>query len=366
MKFDLIQIISAIAICQSLLLAIFFIILKKGMRLSNILFAFLMVIFSILIFCSLILSGEIPTFKLDFIKIIVMCAQLAFLVGPLFYLYLKALLDPKYSFKKQELIHVVPFLVFFAFFLYNVLFCYELYVWHAHVRIFKSSAVLCQNLFYLFLSVYTIRKSGIAIPQSLFKMSNDSRINWILILIIGFVIFWLIDLHSFIVLEAGRYYSKCPYKHSLYFISFFVFQNFVLLVILKKAELFTKLNFSENGKLNDAIKKRYLKKFMRYMDANEPYLDSDISQETIARELNIPIKYLSILITKSYGQNFRDFINSHRIKKSKALFNDSHLNGNKTILEIAYSVGFNSKSTFNSAFKKFTGLTPTKYRKLSK
>jgi AraC-like DNA-binding protein len=64
---------------------------------------------------------------------------------------------------------------------------------------------------------------------------------------------------------------------------------------------------------------------------------------------------------QSFNQNFRDFINKYRIEESKFLLKNKS-NGNKTILEIAYEVGFNSKSAFNAAFKKFTGLTPKEYR----
>ena len=62
-----------------------------------------------------------------------------------------------------------------------------------------------------------------------------------------------------------------------------------------------------------------------------------------------------------FEKNFYDLINTHRVEEAKKRLIDS--NNTKTILEILYEVGFNSKSVFNSAFKKNTGFTPTEFRK---
>ncbi|KAB2844021.1 MAG: AraC family transcriptional regulator, partial [Melioribacteraceae bacterium] len=83
----------------------------------------------------------------------------------------------------------------------------------------------------------------------------------------------------------------------------------------------------------------------------------------LAENLNIHPNHLSQIINEKLGQNFFDFINSYRIKEAEKLLLK---NGKKTILEIAFEVGFNSKSTFNAAFKKHTGVTPTAYKNLKK
>ena len=62
------------------------------------------------------------------------------------------------------------------------------------------------------------------------------------------------------------------------------------------------------------------------------------------------------------NQNFFDFINGYRIKEAKRLLVDPK-GELLTILAIAEEVGFNSKSSFNTAFKKITGMTPTEYKK---
>ncbi|PLX12007.1 MAG: AraC family transcriptional regulator, partial [Marinilabiliales bacterium] len=73
-------------------------------------------------------------------------------------------------------------------------------------------------------------------------------------------------------------------------------------------------------------------------------------------------KELSLLINHDLNQHFFDFVNGFRIRKAMEMLSDE--NKKKfTVLEILYDVGFNSKSSFNTAFKKYTKLTPTEYRK---
>ena len=98
------------------------------------------------------------------------------------------------------------------------------------------------------------------------------------------------------------------------------------------------------------------------MEQQKPYRDASLTLVSMAQKLSISVAYLSQIINKSFNQNFNDFINSYRIKESKELLLNPS-DGRKNILQIAYEVGFNSKTTFNSAFKKFTGVTPSEFKK---
>lgn len=60
--------------------------------------------------------------------------------------------------------------------------------------------------------------------------------------------------------------------------------------------------------------------------------------------------------------HFFDFVNSYRVEAAKALIKTEEINRKYTIEYIAAKSGFNSKSTFNAAFKKFTGMTPSQFR----
>ncbi|TEB41605.1 AraC family transcriptional regulator, partial [Flavobacterium circumlabens] len=71
----------------------------------------------------------------------------------------------------------------------------------------------------------------------------------------------------------------------------------------------------------------------------------------------------SFVINELYGDNFYNFINKYRIEKAKSLLLSEKYN-QLNILGIAYESGFNSKTTFNTTFKKNTGFSPTEFVKL--
>ena len=98
------------------------------------------------------------------------------------------------------------------------------------------------------------------------------------------------------------------------------------------------------------------------MVERKPYLNSSLTIQDISDEIKIPVRDLSLLINHQLGQHFYDFVNAYRIESAMNILKDE-TKSRVTILEILYEVGFNSKSSFNTAFKKHTGNTPTSYRK---
>jgi AraC-like DNA-binding protein len=103
------------------------------------------------------------------------------------------------------------------------------------------------------------------------------------------------------------------------------------------------------------------KKLTTYMVEKRPYLNPDLSLKQLAEDNAFIPRDLSRVINERFEKNFLEFINNYRIEAAKlALFDGS----NKTVLEVAMSVGFNSKSTFYDAFKRVTKTTPTAFKKM--
>jgi len=95
---------------------------------------------------------------------------------------------------------------------------------------------------------------------------------------------------------------------------------------------------------------------------NLPYLDPSFSIKQMAEKLNIHHKKLSQILNQGFKQNFSEFVNSYRIEKAKEmLLNEKY--EKHTVLEILWECGFNSKSAFNVAFKKFTSQSPLEFKK---
>jgi len=105
-----------------------------------------------------------------------------------------------------------------------------------------------------------------------------------------------------------------------------------------------------------------LLKLKKYMIEEKPFLNPSLTIQDISAAIKIPVRDLSILINHKLEQHFYDFVNTYRIESAMKILKDG-TKSKITILEILYEVGFNSKSSFNTAFKKHTGNTPTDYRK---
>ncbi|HOO71555.1 MAG TPA: helix-turn-helix domain-containing protein [Spirochaetota bacterium] len=99
---------------------------------------------------------------------------------------------------------------------------------------------------------------------------------------------------------------------------------------------------------------------MKLMTDEKIYSEEDITLQDLADELSLTIHQLSHLINENYNMNFNNFINSFRVEEAmKMLVEES----SRSIISIAHEVGFSSKSAFYAAFARFTGMTPTQYRK---
>lgn len=93
-----------------------------------------------------------------------------------------------------------------------------------------------------------------------------------------------------------------------------------------------------------------------------PYLESSLTVSELSRMLGVNTTVLSYVINQSQGCNFNDLINRYRVEAVKAELSKG---SNDQLLTIALDSGFNSKATFNRAFKKFTGLSPSEYQESS-
>ena len=98
------------------------------------------------------------------------------------------------------------------------------------------------------------------------------------------------------------------------------------------------------------------------MEKEQPYLDPKLSLRTLADELGVPPNELSQLLNEGFRQNFAEFTNTYRLATFREKVADprqQHL----TLLAMAYDSGFNSKTVFNTFFKKKMGMTPRAYWK---
>lgn len=103
-----------------------------------------------------------------------------------------------------------------------------------------------------------------------------------------------------------------------------------------------------------------LTELLAYMNTEKPYLEPDLALPDLARRLHTNAVLLSQVINAGTGKNFNDFINEYRVEEFKRQVRQP-ANAHLSFLGLALDCGFNSKATFNRAFKKFTGLSPKEF-----
>ena len=122
----------------------------------------------------------------------------------------------------------------------------------------------------------------------------------------------------------------------------------------------------KSSHLSDDDKQQLLDCILKVMDNSEEIFSPDFSLERLAMLSGSKYKYVSQVINEHYGQNFNTFLNSYRIKEACKRMGDLENYGNYTIEAISESVGFKSRSTFVTSFKRITGLTPSQYQHMAR
>lgn len=136
-----------------------------------------------------------------------------------------------------------------------------------------------------------------------------------------------------------------------------------------------KISFSDLEKENKVPNKKYknaplteleiedIKAKLCYsMDVMKLYKKAGLTLGDLANEIGVSQNKISQVLNNYLGEGFYDFVNSCRVSAAQSIM----LTQQKSVLDIAYEVGFNSKSTFNSAFKKHTELTPSQFKKIQR
>lgn len=115
--------------------------------------------------------------------------------------------------------------------------------------------------------------------------------------------------------------------------------------------------------LQQSLNDQAIQKLSSYMKFEKPYLDDELTLQKLSIRTGITEKELSLIINHHFNQHFFNYVNEFRISDAMDILQDPTLK-HLTVLEIIYKVGFNSKSSFYTAFKKKTNQTPKQYKEL--
>ncbi|WP_026776353.1 AraC family transcriptional regulator [Polaribacter sp. Hel_I_88] len=304
------------------------------------------------------------------------------LIGPVIYFYTKSLLNTAFKISTKELLHFIPALLYLMYsliiFITDKLILDEFYFYadgrDKDLANWYQSAGVISMSFYLILSLihYSNYKKlvfeKVSFAESiLFQWIQNFLIAFLAIIILRVLLFvlnpewgefgsqfWHYIMFSFVVL----YISINGYANS-------VKMSFLSDVNSENINVFDEIEIKEKPKqevINQQEIKIWKEKILQLIQEEKIYKNPKLTLFDVAKLLNTNTKTVSNSINSGFEMNFNDFINKYRIEAVKEkLKNGEHQKS--TLLGIAFDCGFNSKATFNRAFKKNTSLSPKDYLK---
>lgn len=220
--------------------------------------------------------------------------------------------------------------------------------------------------YYLIEAVNTLSK------KSVLKLNNDKipisliKRRWKLdfyVLVATFFIYITAIVESFIteIKMLYRFTFIVMLLSSIILLVWLLVQRIQYLYDFHKESYQNKNSKYKNSNLSQAKSLELSTKVKELMNTQKLYLDNEISLKLVANKLKVHPKLLSQAINENLKSNFFDYINALRIENAKDMLIDPFYKEYR-IYEVMYEVGFNSRSSFNTAFKKNTGMTARQFR----
>ena len=292
------------------------------------------------------------------------------LYGPLFYLYARGVIFKDFRLSGATLLHLTPYLLLTASLLSfgNLMpgTTEEFLAIELPWQYYTIGALIYTHFFvYLGLTYLTLWKYRRIIKNE-YSQIDQINLDWLSFSLNSFGLLTIVSLiHNFIAPAKNVYVFMVTLVLLLLFIFYFV--NRVILKALRQPEIFAGIGQNETARyqgssLTAGQVEEYRQKLLTLLRTDKPFLNPQVSLSDLSEKLSISSKNLSQVINQTFGKNFFDFINSYRIQEVQQILQDSR-DDKMTILEAMYEAGFNSKSSFNTAFKKETGQTPSEFRK---
>lgn len=338
-----------VAAIQFLIIVVFLLTHQRGNKLSRQLLASLFIVYCLFLSGSYLLL--FPKFR-NIVYFGHFGNLTIFLVAPLFYFYCQSYSSATFKLSKYGLIHLIPFLLVETIYILMFYFEGKAHLQFRNYGFFLIIVLLVQNLFYLLLLIK--RKHSFLLLKSNVLITRWFRlILWFVISIVVMKLFIFISWNLFGMLDI------CIYLTGLIFGTTFIITNLVVLFGLYNPEVLIHIQKYQNSQICKELSIHHYNKLISLFDEEKIYLDPLLDLKRLAKKLSLTSKQVSQVINENSGRNFNDFINTFRINRAMQLIVEIR---DKNIIDIAYEVGFNSKSTFNTAFKKVTGITPSQYK----
>jgi len=339
-------VLSSAGLLHGILFAFYLIAGKKKKTLSNRLLGL------ILIFMAFRIGKSVLLYFGNDLEPVFIFIGLAFLlvIGPLLKWYVLSMIQPGFELhRRSTAIEFIPFGLFFVASLFVTKQWFESSEWV--VPIFSAGLIFIylHLAFYISISWRSFKKvDKNKLSRQTQTRSQKAILQWIRLVLLGNMVIWVSYVLN--ILDDAVPYVVGPIMYSVvvYYLSFKAFK-------LKATDMDGSVfEASNNESLFTSIEKLVYDERI--------YLDSDLTLSKLSNQMGSSKQQISAAINEYSQRNFNDYINYFRIQDAKQLLEDGQKD-KYTISSIAFDTGFSSLSSFNSAFKKFEGVTPSIYRK---
>ncbi len=328
--------------------------------------------------------------------------QQLFFIGPVIYFYVQSLLNPSFLFLKKQWLHFLPGILYLIYslmiFVVDKLYLHKYYflangvdkdfdVWYQYTG-------LASMLVYFIISnrYYNLYKR---LMQQVISYADTVMFAWVRNFLMAFLImqltqisfFLLGKIYPFLETYTGNWWYFLLFAIIFYYIAITGYSNSViakvpfklnklnyakplLLIqesspativqvddIVEDAEYIETEPFGSTKQIDNTLLTEWKPKILSLIEQDRVYENPELSLAQIAKLLNTNASVISKVINQGFKMNFNDFINFYRVQAVKQKLNAGEQKL-QTLLGIAYDCGFNSKATFNRAFKKFTVVSP--------
>lgn len=348
---SIINIIQLLIITQSLLFSGALIRLRSDRRSSNQLLAGFLLLLSFQMSLHLLSDKNLLPASFWGLRGVV------FAYGPLLYFYVRSLIQQEKSLSPLDYLHFIPavLIILSSFFLSGI---EERIGWLLYLSLILYLTGCYRLLFY-----WKREPDTQASPSHI-------KFNWLKLALGIFSLIMFSDLISFGINTwfpnslADNWSDYIVLGLVMIFVNIMVFKSLLQPGILAPISE-EKLRTIDKRQINRTqiyhLHQKNIEHLEAFMQNQQPYLQAHLTIQDLATALAIPARQLSEIVNQYYGQNFAEFINTYRLAEAEKRFQQAE-DQRETVLEVMYQVGFNSKSSFNTLFKKRTGLTPTAYK----
>lgn len=369
---DMVLVMTALLCC---LFALMVVVSHKFKRASAYLLAGFLIAHALIAVHELILfGGQFRWIVLDISPNLFFIGSFAYcLDGPLLYLYVVSLLYSDFRFRKKYLWHLLP-IVFYSIYMLVAYYLQSDEFKGYAIRGFRfdmiwqylqiDTLVKASRFGYLLLCLFLIREYRDRLKETRSDIEAID-LSWLKLLVVGFLTVIFVDL-----LLSG---TKLVTPELKVLVLIGLSSYYAVFILVNLLLFFSAVNISslerikqnpqrqKNGS-QDTVDPEYIERIRCFMRDSKPYLMTNITFDALSEQLDIPSRELSATLNGHFKMNFYEFINNYRIEEAKELLT-AQAHQVKTITDIFTEVGFNSKSVFNTCFKKSVGVTPSEYRR---